>query len=354
MLSRPVFAVVLALSTFGIMGAKWTTPNFVINVNGGSEALAERLGQWAEYYRKVKAKEWLGREMPNWPRRCPLEVVINLGQSGGYTSFTFIGQQYLPIEMKVEGKMDRVIASVLPHEITHTVMAHYFGQPVPRWADEGAAVFSEDDQERMQHEGEVRRIMTSRSRFIPLRRLFELKEYPPEQIVLYAEGYSVTSMLVGRSNRQAFLAFVADGMRRDIGWDKALQTHYKIRNVAALEAEWLESLKQQARLPQTDATLASGGTATATGRSTEVVSRSEGSTRRTLPPMTPVLGTPRPVVRGARGSDTPRESGKNLDWATPTSAAPSSAPASPPQPIITSPVGVSLGTPRVKGVGYPH
>jgi hypothetical protein len=346
MLSRPVFAVVLALSTFGIMGAKWTTPNFVINVNGGSEALAERLGQWAEYYRKVKAKEWLGREMPNWPQRCPLEVVINLGQSGGYTSFTFIGRQYLPIEMKVEGKMDRVISSVLPHEITHTVMAHYFGQPVPRWADEGAAVYSEDDQERMQHEGEVRRIMASRTRFIPLRRLFELKEYPPEQIVLYAEGYSVTSMLVGRSSRQAFLAFVADGMRRDIGWDKALQTHYKIRSVQALEAEWLDTLKQPARLPQTDATLASAGSEDSK-RTTELASRGETNTRRTLPPVTPMLGTPRPVVRGVRGSDSPRESSKNPEWATPASA-PASGP-----PVITSPVGVSLGTPRVKPVGYP-
>ncbi|MFQ3593212.1 MAG: hypothetical protein SNJ82_08505, partial [Gemmataceae bacterium] len=167
MLSRPVFAILLALSTFVMMGAKWTTPNFVINVPGGSEALAERLGQWAEYYRKAKAKEWLGREIPNWPQRCPLEVVVNFGQSGGFTQFMLGGGSYLPTKMQVEGKMERIIASVLPHEITHTVMAHYFGRPVPRWADEGGAVYSEDDQERMQHEGEVRRILSSRTRFIP-------------------------------------------------------------------------------------------------------------------------------------------------------------------------------------------
>ena len=35
--------------------------------------------------------------------------------------------------------------SVLPHEVTHTVFAHHFRQPVPRWADEGGSVYSEDD-----------------------------------------------------------------------------------------------------------------------------------------------------------------------------------------------------------------
>jgi hypothetical protein len=343
MLSRPVFAIVIACSTFGIMGAKWQTPNFIINVDGGSEALAERLGQWAEYYRKVKAKEWLGREMPNWPQRCPLNVKITLSQSRGFTSFAFIGRQYLPIEMEVEGKMDRVIASVLPHEITHTVMAHYFGQPVPRWADEGAAVYSEDDQERMQHEGEVRRIMASRNRAIPLRRLFEFKEYPRDQIVLYAEGYSVTSMLVGRSSRQAFLAFVADGMRRDIGWDKALQTHYQIRSVEALEEQWLETLKQPARPPQSDTLLTSNS-----GSETTPTAAREASIRRTLPPVSPVMaGTPRPVVRGVRGDDS-HERGSYGEWANPAAAPASTAPR-----IIQPAAGVSLGTPRVKPVGYP-
>ena len=32
----------------------------------------------------------------------------------------------------------RILDSVLPHEITHTIFATHFGQPLPRWADEGA------------------------------------------------------------------------------------------------------------------------------------------------------------------------------------------------------------------------
>ncbi|MGL4554156.1 MAG: hypothetical protein ACRC33_23580 [Gemmataceae bacterium] len=331
MLSRPLVAAVLALSTVFTMGAKWTTTNFTVHVEGDNERLAERLGQWAEYYRKLKAKEWLGREMPDWPHQCPLRVKITYGNSGGATSFDYVRGTYLPVDMEVEGKMDRIIASVLPHEVTHTVMAHYFGQPVPRWADEGGSVLSEDEQERQQHEGEVRRIVASRARAIPLKRLFDLKQYPRDMIVLYAEGYSVTSLLVGRSSRGAFLAFVADGMRR--GWDAALQAHYKIRSVDALEAEWLETLKQPARQGQGQATLIASAdtrtTGTPTGR--EVV-------RRTLPPASPIVGSPRPVVRG-------QEEEPRADWARP-GVAPASAPVMPA-------AGVIVGTPRVKAAGYP-
>ncbi|MFQ3591760.1 MAG: hypothetical protein SNJ82_01025, partial [Gemmataceae bacterium] len=184
-----------------------------------------------------------------------------------------------------------------------------------------------------------------------------LKEYPTDQIVLYAEGYSVSRFLIERSNRQAFLAFVADGMRPEIGWDKALQAHYNIRRVEDLEAQWLETLKQPPRLPQSDTLLASGSAgsgSTASGssmegkRNVEVVSRGESSTRRTLPPVTPVLGTPRPVVRGVRGEENVREVSHDRGWAAPTMA-----PASSQSAVIVSPVGVSLGTPRVKPVGYP-
>ncbi len=307
-------------------GAKWNTRNFT--VEAPSEQLAERMGQWAEYYRKTKAVEWLGREMPPWPQRCPLQIKVTFGSSGGATTFDYVRGVYLPIGMEVEGKMERIVSSVLPHEVTHTVMAHYFGCPVPRWADEGGSVLSEDEQERQQHEGEVRRIVNSRVRAIRLRSLFDLKQYPKDMIVLYAEGYSVTSLLVGKSNRAAFLAFVADGMRD--GWDRSLQKHYKIKSVEDLEGEWLATL---AKPPAGDTALVdarrtppAGTTASAGGR---VVMRS------TLPPALPILGTPRvaapSLVRGAMPEEKKPEG----------YAAPAVAPASGPA------AGVRVGAPRV-------
>ena len=176
---------------------------------------------------------WLGKEMPAWGQPCPLKVTVTYDGSGGATSFAFDRGSILSIDMHIEGTLERLVHSVLPHEVTHTVFAYHFRQPVPRWADEGGSVLSEDDQERGRHDKLVREILNSQRRAIPLRRLFALKEYPPDVMVLYAEGYSVTNFLVGRSNRAAFLNFVADGLRQ--GWDAAVKAHYGFSNVEELE-----------------------------------------------------------------------------------------------------------------------
>src|SRR5207244_7114206 len=114
--------------------------------------------------------------------------------AGGATTFNFVGDNMWQT-VHIEGPLDRLVASVLPHEVTHTVFAHYFGRPVPRWADEGSAVLSEDELERSRHDVMVRQILNS-GRGIALRQLFKLHDYPPEVGALYAEGYSVSNFLV--------------------------------------------------------------------------------------------------------------------------------------------------------------
>src|SRR5262245_50317337 len=50
------------------------TPNFV--VKAPTPELAREFGQLAEHYRRLKAIEWLGQEMPRWPEPCPLTVTV--------------------------------------------------------------------------------------------------------------------------------------------------------------------------------------------------------------------------------------------------------------------------------------
>ena len=190
--------------------------------------------------------------------------------------------------MHIEGPLDRLLASVLPHEITHTVFAYYFRQPLPRWADEGGAVLSEDDIERNRHDRLVRSILNTPGRAIPLRRLFSLTQYPPDVMVLYAEGYSVSNFLVASSSRQVFLNFVAQGMRGD--WDGAVRTNYGYNSVEELEKAWVESL-YKARQPQQPAGDLAGRPAE--GRPSEQVVM-----RQTAPPAPPLLEAPRAIVRG--------------------------------------------------------
>ena len=249
-------------------------------VDAPTPEIAQQIGQYAEAYRKEKALLWLGQEMPQWPDPCPLRVTITMNGSGGATSFAFDHGRILGQDMHIEGSLDRLLASVLPHEVTHTVFAYYFRQPVPRWADEGGAVLSEDDIERNRHDQLVRQILNTPGRAIPLRRLFSMTKYPPDVMVLYAEGYSVSNFLVANSNRGVFLNFVAQGMRGD--WDAAVKANYGYGSVEELEKAWVESLYHSR--PQAQA-LASrpAGPADADGADRVVV-------RQTAPPAAAAAG----------------------------------------------------------------
>lgn len=286
MASRPWIVVVL-LGATASLGASYRTANFL--VQAPDAAFAEKVGKWAEYYRRQKAIEWLDREMPTWGRPCPLRVTIS-GRSGGATEFAFDNGRILSINMHIEGSPDRLIASVLPHEITHTVLAYYFRTPVPRWADEGGSVLSEDDRERAMHEQTVRQILQRPGRAIPLRRLFRLRNYPPDVMVLYAEGYSVTNFLVGQSNRQVFLSFLAQGMQGN--WDAAVRRHYRYRNVEELERAWIQHVRDGRQQPTQLASNRGRGDRRDAGRLAHVV------VRQTVPPAQPMLEAPQPVYRG--------------------------------------------------------
>jgi hypothetical protein len=266
------------------MGASYRTTNFV--VYAPTAQIAQQVGQAAEYYRKEKAKQWLGYEMPSWGQPLPVHVKVTMGGPGGATSFVFDQGQILRQNMEIEGPLDRILASVLPHEITHTVFAYYFRQPVPRWADEGGSVLSEDQPEKDRHDRLVRQIL-NQGRAIPLRRLFSLRDYPSEVMCLYAEGFSMANYLVSISDRPTYLKFVADGMRS--GWDNAVRAHYRLGSVEELEQAWLAELRRTKRQPAT--MLASNTAAPAPAYPTN-----RTVVRLTAPPVQPLEEPSRPAV----------------------------------------------------------
>lgn len=352
--------LVVLLGAFASLGASFRTTNFLVEAPNAQ--IAQQVGQTAEFFRREKAIEWLGEEMQPWPEPCPLKVKVTMGGSGGATSFYFDRGRVLGQHMTVEGTLDRILASVLPHEVTHTVFAHYFRCAVPRWADEGGSVLSEDEVERTRHDQLVRQILNS-GRAMPLRRLFVLQQYPSDVMTLYAQGYSVANYLVSQSSRPAFLGFVAHGMR--YGWDNAVQTHYRFRSIEELEQSWLTHLRNTRR-PQ-PAMLASNN-AQATGEASKRV-----VVRLTAPPAQPLGNEGTPTYRGQMPEEparTPPVRGSNPAYgaASPNTAVPSAQlrwQPVPDTPRAPSPT-VRLGTPQVapsappsrpqgtSPVGYPH
>ena len=240
--------LLVLLTALNSLGASYRTPNFIIEAPDGK--IAKKIGDKAETYRKELALKWLGEEMPTWGRPCPLRVTIS-GSSGGATEFAFDDGSILSITMHIEGAPDRLLASVLPHEITHTVLAYYFRKPVPRWADEGGAVLSEDEEERAKHEKYAWTILQTPGRAMPLRRLLSLMEYPGDVMILYAQGYSVSRFLIESSNRKIFLAFVAGGMDGD--WDKACKKHFSYKTVEQMEEAWVKWMRAEKRKRQREA-----------------------------------------------------------------------------------------------------
>lgn len=217
------------------------TANFV--VYAPTNQIAEQFGKMAEHHRKSKAVEWLGQEIPKWQKPCNIFIIPELAGASGYTKFNYdFRGNYEVTEIRINGALNRLLENVLPHEITHIIFAHYFRFPVPRWADEGGAVFSENAIEHEIHDQICYHFLDTK-KLIPLRRLFQLKEYNEvnEIMIIYAEGYSISDYLIKQKDHKTFLAFVAAGMRGN--WDNATQIYYQLQSVEELEIVWLKHIK---------------------------------------------------------------------------------------------------------------
>jgi hypothetical protein len=214
-------------------GASHRTANFVVEAD--TKEMARTVAEHAESCRKSIARDWLGKEMPNWSRPCPVKVKLTAGEAGGVTSFGFSNGRVADQSMTVEGRLDRILASALPHEITHTIFAAYFGEPMPRWADEGASLLSEDERELLRHD-QIAQDLLARRGEMPLARLFKVEEYPNDLMGFYGQGYSISRFLVEMGGRPRFLAFVKQGLKSS--WDEAARTHYGLADVRELDRAW--------------------------------------------------------------------------------------------------------------------
>lgn len=218
------------------LGAKHATPNF--EVEAPTAKIAEQVALTAERCREELALEWLGYTLPNWSKPCHVRVKVGQIGAGGATTFSFGGGEVFGWDMTVQGSLERILDSVIPHEVSHTIFACHFRRPLPRWADEGAATISEEDSERRRQQKLAEEVMPSKRR-IPLRELLSITEYPKNMqhvLTLYAEGYLLADFLVQKGGKSRFLAFMQDA--HESGWDASLRKHYEEESVEALESKW--------------------------------------------------------------------------------------------------------------------
>ena len=220
-------------------GNAYRSENFT--VTSPTPVIAEAVAEKAESLRKSIAKDWLGNKLPRWNEPCAITVKVNQQPVQGSTTFTFGKDKILKQTMTMSGSLDDMLNIELPHEMGHIILAHHLGKPAPRWADEGLAISCEPGQQRYEYDVRCRELL-NKGDGVRLSALMKLEKYPKDAMSFHAQSYSLTNYLVDLKDRQTFLAFVDEGIQG--GWKKATKHHYGFKNVKALEAAWIESLRQ--------------------------------------------------------------------------------------------------------------
>jgi hypothetical protein len=235
------FSVAIIATSVLCLGASYRTQNFV--VTAPTPQFAQQLAITAENFRRDLAVEWLGHEIPPWSEPCPIraEVGQQLG-AGGATSFAFVGGQPTGWTMSIQGSAQRILDSVLPHEITHTIFATHYGRPLPRWADEGACTIVEHESEKQKQHRLLYEFLTT-GRGIAFNHMFAMQDYPSDMLPLYSQGYSLARFLVAQGGKQKFVEYVGDGMRWN-NWTKATEKHYQFHSLSDLQVTWLDWVRR--------------------------------------------------------------------------------------------------------------
>jgi hypothetical protein len=267
--------VLLSLALGSVEG-EFTSSNFA--VHAPSTEIARQVAEAAEDSRRKLAIQWYGHEINNWGSPCEVSVIVgkNLG-AGGATRFKFDRGEVYGWKMEVQGSLERILDSVIPHEVNHTILACYFRRKVPRWADEGAATVVEHISEKGRS-FDLAEKLVNQGRRIPLRVLLNMTQYPKDTdqvLAMYAQGYSLTEFLIQDKGRKHFLNFLNDAHHR--GWDRAIATFYGSPGIEKLEQKWSSWVlagSPRLDLPEGQM-LASTGDAASTGSAASVV-RSQG------------------------------------------------------------------------------
>jgi hypothetical protein len=242
--ARLMRAALVCAAALLSLGASYRTKNFI--VDAATPELAREVCEAAEKYRHDLAIEWLTRPLPDWRDPCPIRVTVGerMG-AGGATSFMFDNGRPFGWTMSVQGSRERVLDSVLPHEVTHAIFATHFGRPLPRWADEGACTTVEHISERKKQEENLKVFLTT-NRGIAFNQMFAMTEYPQDVLPLYSQGYSLARFLIAQGGKPKFVNYVGDGMKIK-NWGAATKKHYGYANLSELQLTWVEWVRNGSR-----------------------------------------------------------------------------------------------------------
>ncbi|MEQ8790497.1 MAG: hypothetical protein RIC55_29645 [Pirellulaceae bacterium] len=208
--------------------------NFVVLAEDAQ--LAHDVLTQAERYRREIAESWLGESLPEGVGAAMINVRISADEEQGLTWPTRpdAARRYHRVWVTTASRQDAV-GPVLKHELTHVLLATWMPDQLPPWADEGAASLY-DDAERAAMRRKTVAWFARSGNWPRLAHVLTEQTITADELAAYTIAASLTEFLLSRADRPTFLRFAAEGRRK--GWDHALQSHYKISDVDALQRAW--------------------------------------------------------------------------------------------------------------------
>ena len=219
---------------------QFETANFRV-YGAPTPLIAQEVCETAERVRNDMALLWLGQSLPDWSKPCLIRVRVgdNLG-AGGSTTFVFDKGEVFDWDMSVQGSLERILDSVLPHEITHTIWASILRKQVPRWIDEGAATSVEHESEKSRYRKMLLEFLRQDvRRGLPFNKMVALTEYPDDWKPFYSQSYSTVEYLIALGGHQKLLQYTMDATQNG-DWNAPLRTHYGIDNLGVLQTSWID------------------------------------------------------------------------------------------------------------------
>jgi hypothetical protein len=144
--------------------------------------------------------------------------------------------------------VDNYLQEVLPHELTHVLIADHFRDgPPPLWYDEGLALLSDSQTKQSLHQRDLNDGFRRGSVF-SVQALLAADVYPsPDKVsVFYGQCASVARYLSKHGGAKKVQKFARRS--QDVGVNLALQETYEIQGVLELERMWRNSINSTAKV----------------------------------------------------------------------------------------------------------
>ncbi len=211
--------------------------------------LAEKVVQVAEATRRDQTKRWSGSLPPApWQPKCEIYLYPTAGQyaqmtgqpddSPGFSTMGMNQGEIISRRVNVRTDHEGLLAAVLPHEVTHVILADFFReQQIPRWADEGMAVLTEPVTEQKRRASDLVEPL-GKNLLFPIETLMKM-DYPDNRYwsLYYAQSVSLTRFLVEQGTPAQLVEFLQGSQAN--GFEAELRRVYKIDGFNDLQARWV-------------------------------------------------------------------------------------------------------------------